>query len=372
MSSLPGQETSAPVRPAVAPPTAESDPLHASDTALAEQNPAQVIEAAPHEGEEHGDTDSALGEDGANSTVSITSSILEYRTIRGRTFHSDRHDTTYFTPNDDQQSESVDITHHYLQLLLAGRLYLAPIKEDAEKVLDVGTGTGIWAMDFGDEHPNTTVIGTDLSPIQPGWVPPNVHFEIDDCTQPWTWDPNTFDFVHVRYLFGAIIDWTALFKEAYRACKPGGWVQSGEAEVEFRSDDDTIATDSAMATVWWKMYLEGGAKLGRAFDVVSKGLQRKALEEAGFVDIVEKNYKLPVGGWPADPMLAEVGRYVQLTMENDIEGYTLLMWNNILNWPKDEYQIFLMNLRKELRSKSIHSYMMVKFVYGRKPENAAV
>lgn len=153
-------------------------------------------------------------------------------------------------------------------------------------------GTDIQARDFADEHPDTTVIGTDLSPIQPAWVPPNVQFEIDDCTQPWTWPPNTFDFVHIRYLFGAIIDWTALFKEAYRACKPGGWVQSGEAEVEILSDDGTIPPDSAMATLWWKLYTEGGEKLGRPFDVVSKGLQKKGLQEAGFVDIVERNFKV--------------------------------------------------------------------------------
>jgi methylase of polypeptide subunit release factors len=33
-------------------------------------------------------------------------------------------------------------------------------------VLDIGTGTGIWAIDFADEHPEAEVIGTDLSPIQ--------------------------------------------------------------------------------------------------------------------------------------------------------------------------------------------------------------
>jgi hypothetical protein len=41
----------------------------------------------------------------------MTSSILAYRTIHGRTFHSDKFESTqYFTPNDSQQSESVDIT----------------------------------------------------------------------------------------------------------------------------------------------------------------------------------------------------------------------------------------------------------------------
>lgn len=44
-----------------------------------------------------------------SSTASITSSILEYRKFQGRTYHSDRHPTEYFTPNDEQQSESIDI-----------------------------------------------------------------------------------------------------------------------------------------------------------------------------------------------------------------------------------------------------------------------
>jgi methylase of polypeptide subunit release factors len=31
---------------------------------------------------------------------------------------------------------------------------------------DVGTGTGIWAIDFADQYNNAEVTGTDLSPIQ--------------------------------------------------------------------------------------------------------------------------------------------------------------------------------------------------------------
>lgn len=44
-----------------------------------------------------------------NSTRSVTASILEYRQIQGRTYHSDRHPIEYFTPNDDKQLESMDI-----------------------------------------------------------------------------------------------------------------------------------------------------------------------------------------------------------------------------------------------------------------------
>ena len=51
------------------------------------------------------DGDSAVGEDDADSTTSITSSILRYRTIRGRTYHSERGDVFYwYVPSASIQS----------------------------------------------------------------------------------------------------------------------------------------------------------------------------------------------------------------------------------------------------------------------------
>ena len=49
------------------------------------------------------------------------------------------------------------------------KLYLAPIGEKPGRILDVGTGTGIWAIEMGDEHPDSDILGTDLSPTQPSW-----------------------------------------------------------------------------------------------------------------------------------------------------------------------------------------------------------
>jgi methylase of polypeptide subunit release factors len=44
-------------------------------------------------------------------------------------------------------------------LLLDGELHLAKLPTDkALRILDVGTGTGIWAMDIGDRFPNAEVV----------------------------------------------------------------------------------------------------------------------------------------------------------------------------------------------------------------------
>jgi ubiquinone/menaquinone biosynthesis C-methylase UbiE len=39
--------------------------------------------------------------------------------------------------------------HKMWSITLSGKLHLAPIGPTPENVLDVGTGTGIWAIEFG-------------------------------------------------------------------------------------------------------------------------------------------------------------------------------------------------------------------------------
>jgi hypothetical protein len=44
-----------------------------------------------------------------------------------------------------------------------------------------------------------------------------------------------------------------------------------------------------------------------------------------------------------------------------------MAWQQILGWPKDEYELFLMDMRKALRDKKVHSYIRVRFINARKP-----
>jgi Methyltransferase domain len=173
--------------------------------------------------------------------------------------------------------------------------------------------------DFADQNPNTEVVGIDLSPMQPSWVPSNLKFEIDDANLEWTWPDNHFDYIHVRALFGSIVDWSAFYREAFRCCKPGGWVEDHENSVKFDSDDGTVADESAMGQ-WGKVFWEGGKKFGRTFRVVEDDIQRKGMEDAGFVDIVVRDYKCPVGSWPRAEKQKEIGLCSRLTLETDIEG----------------------------------------------------
>lgn len=56
---------------------------------------------------------------------------------------------------------SLDIHHEIMLLIAKGALYKAPVSRP-HRVLDIGTGTGIWCIDYATQHPEAQVIGLDL------------------------------------------------------------------------------------------------------------------------------------------------------------------------------------------------------------------
>ena len=95
-------------------------------------------------------------------------------------------------------------------------------------------------------------------------------------------------------MLGSLMDWPALFKQAYKSLRPGGYIESQEPSARIESDDGSVHEKSAM-NQWGKFFIEGGRKIGRLFTIIEDNIQRKAMEEAGFIDIKETKSKVSQG-----------------------------------------------------------------------------
>lgn len=335
--------------------------------------PAALVAADPEDGAEQqsvaGDDD-LESEGDFQSTASITSSILDFRKLHGRTFGNSK-TTEYWGPNDDLQNEGLDITHHFMLLYFRNKLFHAPISDNPQKVLDVGTGTGIWAIDFADQYPSAHIIGTDISPIQPSWVPPNCEFHIDDAQLDWTWSENTFDYIHMRDLYGSIGDWPALYKKAYNHLKPGGWFEDSEIDITCRSD--VVGHDPKhIYNVWTKTCLEAGDKAGKTLQIAMGSRMSDYLKEAGFINRFERRFRIPIGPWCRDPDLKQVGQFSFVFVDQSLEGFAIYLLTQVMGWEYEECLVFIAQMRDAIRNyKTLHPYWEINLVYGQKPETGA-
>ncbi|RSL90949.1 hypothetical protein CEP51_000441 [Fusarium floridanum] len=301
-----------------------------------------------------------------DSTASITSSIFENHYFQGRTYANPKYGK-HWAPNDEEQLEALDIIHHWLTLMLDNKLYLAPIGENPQNILDIGTGTGIWAINMADEFPSAKVIATDITPTQPSFVPPNLEFQIDDAQMEWTFEPETFDFIHIRYLQGSIEDWDKLYGQVYKALKPGGWFQHIEPDLQMLSQNPDITVDDKhIFSRWAQVFNEVGQKMGRTFDF-TKRKQEEMAKTAGFSNITYQAHKIPVGRWPKDKKKKELGSFVGLSFSQALDGFVKMPLCEILGWSPEEMQMFGVEMRRVLMDPKTQATGCVFSMYGQKP-----
>ncbi|RPA93336.1 S-adenosyl-L-methionine-dependent methyltransferase [Choiromyces venosus 120613-1] len=282
--------------------------------------------------------DQGIGDDLSTYTTSLASSVSDYQYENGRRYHGYRR---------------------------GSKLHWAPIDPNPQKILDVGTGTGAWAIDIADMYPSAYVIGTDLSPIQGSWVPPNLTYEIDDAESEWTYEQDSFDLIHTRYLTGAFADWPKFIERSFTANKPGGWLECQEIESRICSDDGTLLPDSALVK-WSRLLREAAETYGRS--VVAAAQLADWMEDAGYVNVTNRCFKLPTNAWPKNPKMKEVGMYQMMNFLDGLQALTMALFTRALGWTPAQVEAFLVDVRRDIKDKNVHSYNNFYVAYGQKPE----
>jgi hypothetical protein len=269
--------------------------------------------------------------------------------------------------------------NYLFSLTFDGELALAPVS-NPKMVLDIGTGTGIWAIEYAVQNPSATVTGSDLSAIQPTYTPPNCRFEVEDAEDTWNYT-QPFDYIHGRAMFSCFKSPLAVFKNAYSALEPGGWFEMQEVHFKPHSLDGTVE-GTALQT--WNEKLVEGARLLGGKDWHCAPHYSEWFQEAGFVDVVERQFSWPSNTWPKGKKQKLMGMTMLANALEGLNGVSMAVLSRAFGWSAKEVEEYLVDVRRDMEDskfpnifhiigntnfdkESIHAYFPVFVVYGRKP-----
>jgi metalloendopeptidase OMA1, mitochondrial len=325
------------------------------------------------------DADSLASDNGVSDerkadkdTSSLSPSVTDYPTHWGRRYHRYR-EGSYVFPNDEIEIERLNNLHEILTDHFDGRLYCAPLEPArCREVLEIGTGTGQWSIDLDDSErlPRATITGIDLSAIQPLYVSPNVQFEIQDCSdRDWARPLGSLDFIFSRMMAGSLASHKNLIRTARRYLRPGsGWLELQEIYPRPQCDDDTMKDDWKFKE--WENDIATASK--NRLDPPRPTRVAQHLEQwfkdCGFVEIGKSTSKIPLGTWPKDKKLKDIGRRYAENWQAGLSGFSYkLLGADGLGWSRNEIELNLVEVRKSLMMKEVHAYLVYHVVYGRRP-----
>ncbi|KAL1915872.1 uncharacterized protein VTP21DRAFT_6260 [Calcarisporiella thermophila] len=298
------------------------------------------------------------------STVTTNQRSFNLKFREGRSYTEGQ---TYLFPVDKEEAARL-IDEYYTLRAAFQCLYFVPIEEGLKsglRVLDIGCGPGLWALQMASDYPNSEFIGIDVQSMmfpQELWpdlrMPSNLKFELVDILRgPLPYPDATFDFVHQRLMNLAIPkrQWPDVIKELKRVTKPGGWIQLLEADIEPHPQGVTNKQLS------YKIF---HAIMARGIDPhISRRIDR-LLADSQISDLESFIIATPIGDW---------GRDIGRMLKND-GMKAMSTWRPWLcqatDTPTDEFDAMVKEVEREWEENKSNVHFHV--AYGRRPLEEAI
>jgi len=274
----------------------------------------------------------------------------------------------------DGDGRRLNQQHEVFRLITSSSLLGKPLPRTfSGSVLDVGTGTGIWATEFATEHPNCRVLGVDLFPpsISPEEsTPKNCAFAVADAEKDEEWKAavpsGSFDLVHTRMFLIQLRDAKSMLRRILDALKPGGRVEFQEKQDPYRTDDpDPAARDTPLLR--HSLQRIEAAKLCGMDRTIAEKLAAW-MEELGYQDVVVEERKIPIGDWMDEPDMKTAGEKFKECLEWGTMGISRTVFMNGFGWNEEQIKENVDGAVKDLGNGQV--YAPILFITGTKPGKA--
>ncbi|KAL8645295.1 MAG: hypothetical protein Q9210_006783 [Variospora velana] len=292
----------------------------------------------------------------STKSLSLSGSAFEQIIENDRAYAND----SYLMPCDEREQTRLAITHQCFTSILNDQLSFQSIPRGTKRILDVGTGTGDWAIAVAERFPNAEIVATDIACFQPtDIVPPNVFFEIDDAQEEWTFT-DLFDFIHIRALSGAFRDWSTIYEEAFKHLQPNGILEVADfgfaRTAESIPDSYVSIYNGACVTA----ANQGGIALGL------EHMKRPVLEEAGFSVAKSRTFDVPLGTWMPDARKKVAGKMALISTLEGLEATSLRLLTRHTGWKAEDVRDVCGKVQEELMRPGVRPSIPCQFTVARK------
>jgi len=135
----------------------------------------------------------------------------------------------YILPVNETEWDRLDAQSNAMDKFLGNRLPPDDIGQP-RKILEIGAGSGAWAIHAAKLYPEADVVAADMNPLPARPLPPNLSYKQVNVLEPLPFPAGTFDVVHIRLTLCHLPDAFSVLSRIIDLIVPGGWLLADELD----------------------------------------------------------------------------------------------------------------------------------------------
>ncbi|KZT56693.1 S-adenosyl-L-methionine-dependent methyltransferase [Calocera cornea HHB12733] len=251
---------------------------------------------------------------GKVESIVTNAASISPATDRALKYHTEETPYTLPTGTDESEWARLNAQHYGIKSYWGSNSAGANWPKSPKKILELGLGTGVWALEVAAQFPGSEVIGVDIIEPNLETKPANFSFHrLNVVTDPWPFESGSFDIVHCRFLAMHLPNFRDLVKKAIDATAPNGILMFEDPALVMRSVDKAVPSPVALFFAIYQGHSEANGvncRTGPEFLPIIRDSKQ-------FSEIHETIVPAPMGDWTEDEKLNSIGLGLQVGL---IEG----------------------------------------------------